>query len=232
MVTRRYVLGLDLGPAAAFTALAIVERADAADLDTDPAYAVRHLRRFPPGTAYGAVAEAVGGLLGTAALAAGDFGAPPVVADVTAVGTGVLDLLRDRDPRPAVVPVVVTAGHHAEFGNGTWQVPKKDLVTGLQILLQGRRLAIPAALPEADLLARELGTFRARVSLAANPLAAEWREGRDDDLVLAVALGCWHAGRLSWPYPDWGPEVIWTRRGPLYPDRLFPEADRRPPWWR
>ena len=79
----------------------------------------------------------------------------PVVADITAVGTGVLGLLREIDARPYVVAAVVTAGHHAEHANGVWLVPKKDLVTGLQLLLQGRRLAIPTTLPDADLLARD-----------------------------------------------------------------------------
>lgn len=224
-VTRRYVLGLDLGPAASFTALAVVERADGDDPDADPTFVVKHLRRFPPGTAYGAIARDVGDLTRAEPLAGAK-----VVVDVTAVGHGVLDLLRDLDPRPQLVPVVVTAGHHAEYGpHDAWLVPKKDLVTGLQLLLQGRRLAIPATLPEAGLLARELGNFRAKVSLAANPLEAEWREGTDDDLVLAVALGCWQAGRLSRPFADWGPEVIGGRRSPLYP--MLPNPYTRPGWW-
>jgi hypothetical protein len=225
VVTHRYVLGLDLGPTAAFTALAVVERTDD-DVSAEPTYAVRYLRRFPPGTAYASIVTAVGELLETEALAGS-----PVAVDVTAVGTGVLDLLGDLDARPEVVPVVVTAGHHAEIGShNVWQVPKKDLVTGLQLLLQGRRLAIPATMPEADLLARELGNFRAKISLSANPLEAEWREGQDDDLVLAVALGCWHAGRLTITV---GPACAVTggRLGPLYPSRFFPEPRRRP-WGR
>jgi hypothetical protein len=143
----------------------------------------------------------------------------------------VLDLLRDLPARPALVPVVVTAGHHAEYGpHDAWLVPKKDLVTGLQLLLQGRRLAIPQALPEAALLARELGNFRAKVSLAADPLQAEWRAGADDDLVLAVALACWEAGRLPGPWPDRGPEVIGGRRSPLGSGGPFPYPFARP--WR
>jgi hypothetical protein len=225
MVTRRYVLGLDLGPAAAFTALAVVERSDDRDPGVEPAFAVKHLHRFPPGTAYGRIAGAVGELLGTEALAGS-----PVVTDVTAVGTGVLDLLREQDARPDPIPVVVTAGHQAERGpNGVWAVPKKDLVTGLQLLLQGRRLAIPAALPDADLLVRELGNFRSKTTLAADPTQAEWREGRDDDLVLAVALGCWWAARLSGPL--WGPSTTIIPRYSGYPAAFCPDLNRRPPWW-
>lgn len=226
MVTHRYVLSVDVGPAGAFTALAVVERTDDDDREIDPTYAVKHLRRFPPGTAYGAVADAVGELV-----AAEPLDDAPVVVDVTAVGTEVLDLFRELDARPAVVPVFVTAGHQAEQGtNGAWLVPKKDLVTGLQLLLQGRKLTIPAALPEANLLARELGNFRARPTLAADPLQAEWREGKDDDLVLAVAVAGWHAGRLPRPYLDYGAEIIWARGRPPYPGGVFPGRYVRP-WW-
>jgi hypothetical protein len=49
MVTRRYVPGLDLGPAVAFTALAFVERADDDNAPAiDPQLAVKHLQRFRP----------------------------------------------------------------------------------------------------------------------------------------------------------------------------------------
>lgn len=226
MVTRRSVLGLDLGPPAAFTALAVVERTDDRDPDADPAYAVRHLRRFPPGTAYAAVAGAVADLLATEPL----HGAG-LAADVTAVGAGVLDLFRALDPRPPLTAVVLTAGHHAECGpHDVWQVPKKDLVTGLQLLLQGRRLAIPSALPEAALLARELGAFRAKAGPAADPAAADWRDGRDDDLVLAVALGCWQAGRLPAPLRGTGLAAT-AGRGPAYPARFFPDVGRKPWGW-
>jgi hypothetical protein len=66
--------------------------------------------------------------------------------------------------------------------------------------------------------------------MAANPLEAEWREGRDDDLVLAVALGCWHAGRMP-AAVRWASCATTRPRNPLYPDRLFPDPGRRPPWW-
>jgi hypothetical protein len=99
-------------------------------------------------------------------------------------------------------------------------------------ITKGRRLTIPTALPEAALLARELGNFRAKVSLAANPLEAEWREGQDDDLVLAVALACWKAGRMGPPILDMGPAcvVVGLRRG--YLGRTLPEMHGRPFWWR
>jgi hypothetical protein len=182
-----FALGLDLGPAGAFTALAVAEAVEVADGDDgaeSERYAVRHLRRLPPGTPYREIADEVLALLATKALDGAS-----VAIDVTAVGTGVLDLFRAADPPPYVVPVVLTPGQHEEVDpRGGMRVPKKDLVTRLQLLLQARRLQVPAALPDADLLARELANYRPRVSLAADPTAADWRQGQADDLVLAVGL--------------------------------------------
>jgi hypothetical protein len=221
VVTNRYVIGLDLGPPAAFTALAVIERSDSDVADTDPTYAVRHLHRFPPGTSYERVAKAVFDLRATETLEDA-----PVVVDITATGSAVLEAVRAGVSEWALTAAILTAGHHAECVSGGWSVPKKDLVTGLQLLLQGRRLAIPLALPEADLLTRELGTFRSRASLAVDPAQAEWREGRDDDLVLAVALGCWHAARLPSPYLDDMPQVICQRF--QNPSRYFSQPWSRP----
>ena len=185
----QYSLGLDLGPAAEFTALAVVQATWSAE--TSPDLKVGYLRRFPPGTPYASIAREVERLLADERLAGA-----PIVVDVTAVGAGVLDLFRELYPRPDMVPVVITAGHTAEWGPAaTWRVPKKDLVTGLQLLLQDRRLHISAGLPEADLLSKELVHFRARPKLGADPQQVEWREGQDDDLVLAVALACWQVSQ-------------------------------------
>ena len=63
-----HFLGLDLGQAADFTALAVLERpAVPYELPAGwakPAYAMRYLRRWPLGTPYNEVVRQVVGLLG------------------------------------------------------------------------------------------------------------------------------------------------------------------------
>jgi len=215
----RYALALDLGQAADFTALAVVER-DASD---PRSLAVRHLARFPPGTPYATIGATV-----AATVRDGGLGRPPLVADLTAVGPGLLPSLRAA-VRPAwVVPVLLTAGPTpAAVADGLKRVPKRDLVTTLQLLLQERRLRVAPALPEANLLAREMTAFRAKVSLAETD-ALDWRERPADDLVLAVALGTWWLARP----PPWGPDAIATggRLLTLDLDRLFPPPDGGRPW--
>jgi hypothetical protein len=215
----RYVLGLDLGQAADFTALAVVEKADG----KPPALAVRHLRRFPPGTTYGAVAAAVAETVRDGGLAR-----PPLVADLTAVGPGLLPTLRSA-VRPAwVTPVVLTAGLDATRGeDAIWRVPKRNLVTALQLLLQERRLRVAPALTDAAVLVRELTAFRAKVTLAETE-SPDWRERPADDLVLAVALAAWWLAE----HPRYGPDAYGAGGADLRKelDRLFPPPPEPAPW--
>ncbi|HVK14892.1 MAG TPA: hypothetical protein VM597_39505 [Gemmataceae bacterium] len=208
MVTTRYAAALDLGPAAAYSALAVVEVAWA-NSDDPGTLTVGHLHRFPPGTPYARIAADTAGVLADVRLADA-----PLALDRTAVGAGVVPLFREPDRDRTLVSVVISAGHRAECGtDDVWRVPKADLVTALQLALQGRRLVVPAALPDAELLARELVAFRAKPATA-DPAAVDWREGRDDDLVLAVALAVWQAGRLDRGDPG-GPFVTGRRHDPL-----------------
>ncbi len=90
-------------------------------------------------------------------------------------------------------PVTVTAGsgrRQVAAGHGIL-APKVELVGTLQVLLQTRRLRIADALPEAQILIRELETFRAVTRLVRAETVESWRQRDHDDLVLAVAVAAW-----------------------------------------
>lgn len=215
-----HVLALDLGQAAEFTALAVLQREPV----RPPVVAVRHLVRFPPGTPYAAIAESV-----ATTIRDGGLGRPPLIADLTAVGPGLLPMLRAA-VRPAwVEPVLVTAGQTVgkDDADGMARVPKRDLVTNLQLLLQDRRLRAAPALPEAAVLVRELTAFRAKVTLADTD-ALDWRQRPADDLVLAVALGAWWAVE----HPTGGGNLYGADATELTAllDRLFPRTPGAYPW--
>lgn len=74
-----------------------------------------------------------------------------------------------------------------------YRVPKKDLVSVTQVLLQTGRLKIARALPHAELLARELVNFRSRLAAQTVESQLDWRERANDDLVLALAIAAWQA---------------------------------------
>jgi len=187
-----YFLGLDLGQTRDFTALAVLERQPPTDAGTavePPEYALRHLHRFPLGTPYTEIVPAVAALVRSGPLAES-----PVVVDQTGVGRAVVDMLRQAIGW--VVPVTITGGHAATVTEDrSFHVPKKELVTCLQILMQSRRLRIARTLHDAAVLVRELQQFQVKITAAAHETFGVWREGQHDDLVLAVALACWWAER-------------------------------------
>jgi len=231
----RYIGGLDLGQAADFSAFAVLEESwPGADhpmgrehstgstlfipatasvpapvpLDPKPSYAVRHLHRWQLGTPYGAIVEDLRKWLTANPRGAGR---PPLqglllAVDGTGVGRSVIDTLSAARLPADVRPILVTAGHTINYEHGYWHVPKKELVSTLQILLQERRLTIAEALPEAAVLTRELLNFKAKITAASNEtISADWREGQHDDLVLAVGLAAWLAQREA--SDDEEPEV-------------------------
>ena len=187
-----YFLGLDLGQTRDFTALAVLERSPPTDAGTavePPEYALRHLHRFPLGTPYTEIVPAVAALI-----RAGPLAESPVVVDQTGVGRAVVDMLRQAIDW--VVPVSITGGQAVTVAEDrSFHVPKKELVTGLQVLIQSRRLRIARGLHEAAVLVRELQQFQVKISASAHETFGVWRDGQHDDLVLAVALACWWAER-------------------------------------
>jgi hypothetical protein len=188
-----YLAGLDLGQASDFTALAILERCrptDWADPSTTPkkerTFAVRHLERFSLGTPYPTICDRLVAL----------FAQPPLsgatlVVDQTGVGRAVIDMICRARPRATIRPITITAGHTAVPDGPGWHVPKKELVSTLQVLVQSRRLQVARMLPMASVLVKELETFRVKITVSANETFESWRERDHDDLVLAVAMAAW-----------------------------------------
>jgi hypothetical protein len=216
--SRRYWLGADLGQASDYTALAVVERVKPPgdELEPDPTrmvirqpgdrtgpavarvmrpklvnhFRVPHLERIPLGTPYPAQVARIKALMTTPPLQ----GYCELVVDATGCGRPVVDLLREAGLRP--VAVVITAGDEATSEGFYWHVPKKDLIGGLEVAFQGKRLAIAESLPEAETLRAELLSYQRRITPAAHVQYGEWRVGKHDDILLAVALGVWRAQRV------------------------------------
>jgi len=194
---QRYFVGLDLGQASDFTALAVLEQTFVPDPDKPGAhlrhYACRHLERLALGTAYTAVSARLRVLVNT-----GSLRGSTLVVDQTGVGRAVVDLLRAARLPVQLRAVTITGGHATTLGtDGSLHVPKKELVGALQVLLQARRLKVAQALPEARILQRELLNFQVKLTAAAHETFGTWRQGQHDDLVLAVALAAWCGERAA-----------------------------------
>lgn len=180
---RAYFSGLDLGQMQDYSALVVVERTGQPDPirpdKTIRNFAVRHLHRWPLGTAYPAIVADVKSLFSAVPLAGSTL-----AVDQTGVGRAVVDLFRTAGIGASLRPYTITHGESGKVST----VPKKNLVGAVQIPLQDRRLKLADSLPLAPVLAAELGLFRVKVTAAANETFEAWRERDHDDLVLALAL--------------------------------------------
>ena len=218
-----YYIGLDIGQKRDHTAMAIVERAQVIFAGRDPAtyaplerveHRLRYLKRLPLGLPYSAedgepsvvqfVATMMGRLRsrygGAHGTAAGDRFT--LVADATGVGTPVVELLRQARLGCELVAVTITGGAKEAQTRDGWNVPKRDLVTGLQVMYERDELRMADRMKLAGTLQEELANMGSRLTETGKETYSAWREGVHDDLVLAVALAVWRArqGRKS----PWG----------------------------
>lgn len=123
-----------------------------------------------------------------------------LVLDQTGCGRPVVDLFREAGHDPTAV--TITAGNTVSWvGERDVHVSKRVLVAQVQALMQAGRLKAASGLAEWSTLRAELGNFRAKISLSGSVTfeageSEEWRQGTNDDLVLALALSLW-AGENS-----------------------------------
>jgi hypothetical protein len=200
-------VGLDLGQANDPSALAVLEQRPTSAQGFCPSYACRHLQRWPLGTAYTTIVADLGQLLLLPPLPGSTL-----VVDATGCGRPVVDMMRQAQLPVGLVPVTITAGHTLAAGADGYHVPKRELVSMLQILLQSRRLQVARALAEAATLERELLGFQTRITPAGHESFAG-RSNVHDDLVLAVALAGWAGETLGRHAQEWAERemVLWPK---------------------
>ncbi len=182
-----FLLGVDLGQVQDYTALAVIEKKELHFGAKPCEYHIRHLERLKLGTPYPAIVERVKQLMLSPQLC----GRTALVVDATGVGIPVVDMFKRAGLCPTAI--TITGGDAVNRDKDGFRVPKRDLITTLQVLFQSGRLKVAAELPEARVLVEELLNFKVKI----NPKTAHdsyeaWREGIHDDLVLAVALACWY----------------------------------------
>jgi hypothetical protein len=107
-------------------------------------------------------------------------------------------MIRQRGLNP--VPITIHGGDQVTFEGG-WRVPKRDLVSVLQVTLQTERLKFAKDLPAVETLVQELLAFRVKISEQGHDSYGSWREGSHDDLVLALACAVWFGERWEPPVP-------------------------------
>jgi len=93
-----------------------------------------------------------------------------------------------------LVACTITGGSSLTANDFGYGVPKRDLVTSLQVIFQEERIKIAATLQLGPVLTEELLNFRVKINpTTGNDSFEAWRERDHDDLVLAVSLALWWA---------------------------------------
>ena len=196
-----FCVGLDLGQAADYTALAVVQDVT----EENPAGGhrkalhLRHLERYPLRTPYPEIASKVAALVRDPTLSPAEydpsrmrhFSKPPELAvDATGVGVAVTDLLKERGLR--FKAITITGGGKVNAAAGGYRVPKRDLVAALEVPFHTGELKVAEGLELWPALQTELLNFRRKINLkTAHDSYEHWRDSDHDYLVLAVALACW-----------------------------------------
>jgi hypothetical protein len=204
-----WFLGLDLGQQRDPSALVAVERTRRPD--AAPLYTCRALHRWPLGQLYSQVVLDIAGRLDMRLpqSCAQPLHGSTLVIDGTGAGRPVVEMFRRASLPCKIVALSITSGISVSLdaASGFYHVPKRELVSTLAALLHSGRLKIVPTLPDAEVLTRELETFKVKVTTAGNETFEAWRERDHDDLVLALAIACWYAERCP---PDVGDFPPWT----------------------
>jgi hypothetical protein len=194
----RYFMGVDLGQSNDHTAIAVLRRVQY--FRTDDAsvreprwvehkpsiYQLGYLERVPLRTTYPAIVAHVQRLLRQPMFA----GQIDLCIDQTGVGAPIADLFKSAGV--AFAGVMITGGDSESSEGNVYKVPKMTLVSRLQALLHEGRLQIQSELPEAAELVRELQDFRIHFTESGH-MTFGAREGKHDDLVLALAMAAWRS---------------------------------------
>lgn len=205
-----FYCGLDLGQAKDYTAWSVIERTPG----VFPQYHIRSLRRFDIGTSYPAIVSRV-----RAAIDNPTIYPNLLLIDNTGVGRAISDLFRQKGMH--FYPITITGGGKSNTDGRSVNVPKRDLVSTIQVLLQTKRLKIPTQLSESKNLLEEMKNFQVKISSSGHDSYGAWREGTHDDLLLSVALACWAAEKktlpkgLIWPRIRTGRPLLHGRAIPL-----------------
>jgi hypothetical protein len=195
-----HILGLDLGQSSDPSALTVTEKRVPVwnpmfeDVQRGEArYAVVWIERFDLGTRYTDVVQKA-----KAVKDAPQTGHdPPLVMDATGIGAPVVDQFHEAGVEP--VQVVFTSGREPTVDRSgdslTYGVPKRDLATLVQSLLQSRRLTIAEGLDGAGVLVREMKSFRVKMTDAGHARFEHATESETDDVLLSLACALWYAER-------------------------------------
>ncbi len=185
MLKTNILIGLDLGQQNDYTVLSILEIIEN-PRKRGTLYQLIYLYRVPLGTSYPNIITWVSALI-SEQLENYNY---VLVVDYTGVGRPIVDMLRQNDIK--LLAINITGGNSAnwKYGNEV-SVPKKEIITSLQVTLESYRLRFSENVSALDTLAQEFVSFNGKINSNAN-LQFEAEYGYHDDIVMSIGLAIWY----------------------------------------
>ena len=108
----------------------------------------------------------------------------------------VVEMIRNREMDCTLIPAIITGGERGHLDRGYRTVPKRDLISNLELMFERGELRTADQLPNRARLVEELMNMKSKPTKAGNEVMGA--EGKHhDDLVLAVALAAWAARKAA-----------------------------------
>jgi hypothetical protein len=216
MVYLPYVFGLDLAETTDYTAGCSIKVLEEQAPNGKPILLLGDLFRFRLGTGLGEIADEVARMVADerfmthrrVALDPSEVhfdqhglvvkhkirrSPPQVLVDITGIGWGVRELLRERGVRYEAVRFRPNSEtYHYDPSTRTHNVPKQDLIAAILIAWIGGELQTAPGLEMWPVLREELVKLRRKQNPRTGYTTVEhWRERDHDDLVFSVAMPIW-----------------------------------------
>lgn len=206
----RYFVGVDIGQSPHPSALAVLKRVEELRPKDSPPGTVAWerepqlivskyqgvlLKDYPLGTKYNTVVQDCKKLMRNPELTRRSV----LIVDATGVGKPVIEMMRLN--RLAPIGITFTGGKSVNQHPLGYTVPKRDLVTTVQVLFQTGRIELPGKLPETDKLLDQLQRLTMLINkLGHDQYGLDQEEGDHYDLFFALALAAWFAERAFAAY--------------------------------
>ena len=193
----KYCLALDVGSERDHSVLTLLSRNVNVTMTPNgeethlPSYDLPFLERFPLRTPYEVILNRTKEVMHNPLLSTKGC---VLLIDATGVGNPVVQMFQELGP----IAVVISSGHVVNaLANGGYSVPKRDLVTSLQAVMQSRRLRIASGLKDIEKLKKEILGFKMKPPTRTGHIQFEAEsETTHDDIVMSLAMGIWYLEKL------------------------------------
>lgn len=186
MLLTDYLIGLDLGQQNDYTVISVFNLTFFEDPIESLRYDLLFLVKFPLRLSYPKIVKNIKDFIDEFFSVSKDY---LMIVDYTGVGRPIVDLFRESNID--VVALNIIGGNSVNWNNDKQvNVPKKELISSLQIVLQEKRIRIADDVYHLEDLKREFINFRGSFTSHGNAKFGGII-GSHDDIVLSIGLPIW-----------------------------------------